>query len=109
MTDTSPESPAPDGSAGTLVEAEGANSGSARSTDGSAESAGSRVSPRDDDELLAGDGVPSGGAGARATPDGETGQGPAAADAELVGAPDTTPDAPGQYAAGSGQDTGSAF
>ncbi len=100
MDESMPLQPDPDPAQETLVQREGVNAGSDRSTGESPASVA-------DVEMADALGSVRAVEGSGSTPDPRN---PSAADpdeGELAGAPDTTPPAPSQYAAESGQDSGS--
>jgi hypothetical protein len=93
MSEFTPEQPE-----GTLVEPEGVNAGSSVAADS--------ASPPHGDGLLDGDGTADGRLTDGTVPGAD--RGPGGTDDELLGAPETDPQAPGQHAAPPGQDSGSA-
>ncbi len=103
MNQSMPLQPDPDPGQETLLQREGVNAGSDRSTD---ESPATVADVEMSDALGSVRAVE----GSGTTPDPRSsgsGDGAQGTDGELAGAPDTTPPAPGQYAAESGQDSGS--
>ena len=108
MTERMPLQPDPDPDGETLVQREGVNAGSASSiAEPTAGSSGGVQPPPD-----AGDGTPPHGdilpPGSGETQDSsDRAQDQQVEDGVLAGAPETTPPAPGQYGAESGQDSGS--